>query len=65
MRIRFPGLNLAFNDENVLIGLASIIGPLIKVDMNTINGEHGKFARVYVEIDLSIPVVGKICIMGY
>lgn len=57
--VRFPGLNLLYYDENVILGLASVIGRPIKVDQNTLKIERGRFARICVEIDLSLPVVGK------
>lgn len=57
--VRFPGLNLPYYNENVLMGLASVIGKPIRVDRNTLNVERGHFAHVCIEIDLSQPVVGK------
>lgn len=61
----FPGLNLLYYDENVLLGLASVIGRTIRVDQNTLMIECGRFARVCVEIDLSLPVVGKFLLDGH
>ncbi|CAL0309883.1 unnamed protein product [Lupinus luteus] len=58
--IRFPGLNMVYYDESVLLGLASFIGKPIKVDTNTLTATRGRYARVCVEIDLNKPVVGKI-----
>lgn len=58
--VRFPRLNLLYYDENVLLGLASIIGKPIRVDKNTLSVERGRFSRACVKIDLSKPVVGKI-----
>jgi len=58
--VRFPGLNLVYYDESFLLAMASAIGRPIKVDTNTLKVERGKFARVCVEIDLTLPVVGKI-----
>lgn len=57
--VRFPGLNLLYYNESVLMGIASVIGKPIRVDKNTLNIERGRFARVCVEIDLTKPVVGK------
>ncbi|XP_045791942.1 uncharacterized protein LOC123886693 [Trifolium pratense] len=45
--------------------MASAIGRPIKVDINTLNVERGKFARVCVEVDLTVPVVGKIWVNGH
>jgi len=45
--------------------MASAIGCLIKVDTNTLKVERGKFARVCVEVDLTMSVVGKIWVNGH
>ncbi|XP_057418988.1 uncharacterized protein LOC130713217 [Lotus japonicus] len=63
--VRIPGLNVVFYDESYLLSVARVIGRPIKVDMNTLNADRGRFARICVEIDLSLPVVGKVCIEGY
>ncbi|PNX92853.1 hypothetical protein L195_g015996 [Trifolium pratense] len=63
--IRFPGLNLLYYDESVLLGLASVVGTPIKVDTNTLKVERGRFARICVEIDLTLPVVGKVNVNGH
>lgn len=54
-----PGLNLLYYDESVLLGIASVTGKPIRVDQNTLRVEGGRFARLCVEIDLSLPVVDK------
>jgi hypothetical protein len=63
--IRFPDLSLLYYDESVLLGLASVVGTPIKVDTNTLKVERGRFARVCVEIDLTMPVVGKVNVNGH
>ncbi|XP_045810073.1 uncharacterized protein LOC123904449 [Trifolium pratense] len=63
--VRFPGLNLVYYDESFLLAMASAIGRPIKVDINTLNVERGKFARVCVEVDLTVLVVGKIWVNGH
>ncbi|MCH79387.1 hypothetical protein A2U01_0000136 [Trifolium medium] len=63
--VRFPGLNLVYYDESFLMAMASAIGRPIKVDINTLNVERGRFARVCVEVDLTVPVVGKIWVNGH
>ncbi|KAG4921309.1 hypothetical protein JHK86_050122 [Glycine max] len=40
------------------------IGTPIRVYTNTVNMDGGRFACVYVEIDLSVPVVGKFFLNG-
>lgn len=58
--IRFPGLNLFYYDESILLAMASAVGKPVKVDHNTLNIRRGRFARVCVEVDLTKPVVGKV-----
>lgn len=62
--VRFPGMNLVFYDESLLLVMALAIGKPVKVDEHTLKVERGHFARVCVEIDLNQPVVGKICVKG-
>ena len=41
---------MAYDDENVLQAMASVVGTPVKVDQNTFKVAWGKFARVYVDI---------------
>lgn len=63
--IRFPGLNLFFYDESILLALASVVGRPIKVDNNTFDARRGRFARVCVEVDLTKSIVGKVWMKGF
>jgi len=63
--VRFPGLNLVYYDERFLLAMTSAIGRPVKVDINTLKVERGKFVRVCVEVDLTVPVVGKIWVNGH
>lgn len=47
-------------DDNLLLAMASAVGKPIKVDYRTIEGSHGRFARVCVEINLDQPMVGRV-----
>ncbi|XP_029130018.1 uncharacterized protein LOC109812344 isoform X2 [Cajanus cajan] len=58
--IWLPGLGVMYYDEAFLMAFASAVGRPIKIDFNTANVTRGKFARICVEIDLTLPVVGKI-----
>ncbi|KAL6555033.1 hypothetical protein OROGR_006291 [Orobanche gracilis] len=60
--IRIPGLNPAFYDESYLMYIAEVIGKPVRVDINTLRGERRKFARIYVELDLTKPVYGRVMI---
>lgn len=53
VRIRFPGLNLVYYDESALMVMVAAVGKPIKVDNSILRVERGKFARIYVEIDLT------------
>ncbi|XP_057432116.1 uncharacterized protein LOC130724864 [Lotus japonicus] len=63
--VRVPGLNVTFYDECFLMSLAKIIGTPVRVDVNTLNAERGKFARICVELDLTKPVVGNFLFEGF
>ncbi|KAH1198144.1 hypothetical protein GmHk_18G051769 [Glycine max] len=63
-KIHFHGLGLVYYDPSVLLTLASVVGTPIRVYTNTVNMDGGRFACVYVEIDLSVPVVGKFFLNG-
>jgi hypothetical protein len=58
--IRIPGLGMEYYDESVLLALGAAVGKPVKVDIRTIDASRGKFARICIEIDLSLPVVGQI-----
>lgn len=62
--MRFKFLPYEFYDEESLLIIATKLGKPLKVDINTIDGLRGSYARVCVEFDLSKPlevsvVVGK------
>ncbi|XP_057432404.1 uncharacterized protein LOC130725170 [Lotus japonicus] len=62
--IRIPDLGFQFYDESILLTLASAVGTPIRVDMNTMDMQRGKYARICVEIDLSKPVLGRVGLRG-
>lgn len=53
--IRIPNLPIEYYDKNFLLRLGSCIGRPIKVDEATLQVARGKYARIYVEVDLSQP----------
>ncbi|XP_016706963.1 uncharacterized protein [Gossypium hirsutum] len=55
--IRLPGLHYFYYTKGLVRALASVIGNVVKVDYNTIDGTRGKFARVAVVVDISKPLV--------
>lgn len=62
--ILISSLNVVFNDDSFLLGVALAFGRAIRVNTNTLRVERGKFSRKCVELDLSLPVIGKLCIEG-
>ena len=40
--------------------MAKLIGKPIKLDMNTLKADRGRFARICVELDLEKPDIGRI-----
>lgn len=63
--VRFPGLNLVYYDESFLLAMASALVRPIKVDTSTLKIERGKFAKVCVEVDLTMPVFEKIWVNNH
>jgi hypothetical protein len=61
---RILSLNFVYYDESFLWTLASAIGHPVKVDLDTLHVEYGRFARVCVDIDIRYAVVFKIGING-
>src|ERR1044072_6011565 len=60
--IRILGLNVSFYDESFLISVAQVIGKPVRVNINTLHGETGRFARICVELDLTKSVYERIMI---
>ncbi|XP_057431631.1 uncharacterized protein LOC130724424 [Lotus japonicus] len=63
--IRIPGLNVTYYNGSFLLSMARLIGKPIKVDRNTLSAERRRFARICIEIDLTMPVVGKFWFEGF
>lgn len=50
---------MTYYDEDVLFALASSIGTLVKIDINTRLATCARFAKVCVEVDLTKPLVAR------
>ena len=55
---------MLYYDESMLRVLPTAVGRSIKVDFNTINYPQGKFAREYVEVNLTKPIIGRVGLDG-
>ncbi|OMO88421.1 Endonuclease/exonuclease/phosphatase [Corchorus capsularis] len=58
--IRLPGLPTKFFSYNTLYEIGNLVGQTIKIDATTQDSARGKFARVYVEVDLKKPLKGGV-----
>ncbi|XP_027184123.1 uncharacterized protein LOC113782432 [Coffea eugenioides] len=54
--VRQPGLPVEYYIEKFLMAVGNCVGKAIKVDQRTLTAERGKFARIYVEVDLKKPL---------
>lgn len=58
------GLPIKYHDSKVLTFIGNRIGTTVKVDKNTLLQEHGKYARLCVEVDLRKPLLAMFTIKG-
>lgn len=54
---RLPRLTMEYYDDRTLFEIGDQIGTTLKVDVNTKMQARGKFARIYVEVDLDKPLI--------
>lgn len=62
--VRLSNIPINFYHKSILMGIARGLGRPIKVDLNTLNFERGRFARVCVEVNLKKPLKGTLMING-
>ena len=62
--IRLSEMNIHFYHKNIIRWLGQIIGPVVKIDSNTITAQRGKFSRLAVELDLQKPLVSQFNLEG-
>lgn len=60
--VRFPCLPIEYYNVDFFMNLGKKIERLIKVDYATSMMTRGKFARLCVEVDLSMPLLPKFCL---
>ncbi|CAN0906723.1 hypothetical protein LINGRAHAP2_LOCUS24417 [Linum grandiflorum] len=63
--VRFPRLPYQYYHCDVLTGLGNLIGKTVRPDIRTQNSVRGKFARIAVEIDLSVPAPKGVFVDGF
>jgi hypothetical protein len=52
-------MNLVYYNDSIILVMTSAMERPIKVDKRLLNVDRGRFIRICVKIDLSLPVVGK------
>ncbi|XP_038994636.1 uncharacterized protein LOC120118696 [Hibiscus syriacus] len=60
--VHILNLPMEYFDKDILVNIGKMIGTPIKIDYRTAWSIRGKFARICVEVDLSKPLLSKICI---
>lgn len=62
--IRFLTLPLEMFDDKSLLGIANVVGKGVKVDTHSVDKVKGKYARVYMELDLNATLVPNVLVWG-
>ncbi|KAL8159447.1 hypothetical protein V2J09_000984 [Rumex salicifolius] len=62
--VKLTNLPVILYDERVVRCIASCLGRPVRVDKNTVHATRGKFARICVELDLSVPLKRAILFNG-
>ncbi|KAF7831394.1 uncharacterized protein G2W53_013727 [Senna tora] len=62
--VHLPDLPIELYDDKFLFRLGHYIGKVIRIDVNTSLQSRGKYARLYVELDLSQPLLSQYCVHG-
>ncbi|CAN1124775.1 hypothetical protein LINPERHAP2_LOCUS2540 [Linum perenne] len=57
--VRNLGIPLEYFDVAVLTIIGNKIGKTVRLDLTTLEGSRGNFARICVEVDLSKPLLSK------
>ncbi|CAN0826306.1 hypothetical protein LINGRAHAP2_LOCUS648 [Linum grandiflorum] len=63
--IRFPRLPYQYYNRDILLGLGNLVGSIVRPDDRTLNSVRGKFARIAVEMDLSVPAPKGVFVDGH
>ncbi|EOA22262.1 hypothetical protein CARUB_v10002859mg [Capsella rubella] len=62
--VRLTNIPVNFYHETILLSIAEGLGRPLKVDIPTLNIDRARFARICVEVDLSMPLKGTMVING-
>lgn len=59
---KLPELPIEYYDKEVLREIREAIGPVLRVDSNTVMGARGRFVRICVQVDLEKPLINTMLI---
>ena len=62
--LRLPELPFKFYDPKVLKEISSAVGLLLRVDLHTATEAKGRYAQIYVQVDLNKPLIRSILLEG-
>ena len=51
---------IEFYEPNALLKIGKAIGPVLRIDSHTANGERGRFTRLCIQVNLDKPLVRKL-----
>ncbi|CAN0906239.1 hypothetical protein LINGRAHAP2_LOCUS24136 [Linum grandiflorum] len=63
--VRFPRLPYQYYHLDVLNGLGNLVEKTVWIDNRTLKSVRGKFVRIAVEVDLSVPAPKGIFVDGF
>nr|POF05057.1 hypothetical protein CFP56_35619 [Quercus suber] len=55
--LRLPDLPIEFYEPTILKKIGNTIGPVLKIDSHTFNGERGRFARICIQTNVEKPLI--------
>nr|POF00222.1 hypothetical protein CFP56_37734 [Quercus suber] len=55
--LRLPNLPIEFYEPTILKKIGNTIGPVLKIDSHTFNGERGRFARICIQTNVEKPLI--------
>ncbi|KAK7850102.1 uncharacterized protein At4g02000 [Quercus suber] len=62
--VRLPELPIEYYDISILRDIGKALGPVLRVDTHTTAETRGRFARIYVQINLDKPLIKLLKIGG-
>ncbi|CAI0410917.1 unnamed protein product [Linum tenue] len=63
--VRFPALPIQYYHNQILTVIGNLFGKTIRIDLNTLTVQRGKFARMAIEIDVSKPLRTRFWLDGH